>query len=136
MKPEFDFHHAGVSVPDLAAAIDWYGDVLGFELERRLFIEAAGAHVAFLRRGALRFELFEVSGAAPLPADRRTPQHDVRTHGNKHVAFRIDNLDTFLTDVRGRGADVALEVREAFGSGCFLRDCAGNLVEFVEAPRD
>jgi catechol 2,3-dioxygenase-like lactoylglutathione lyase family enzyme len=33
--PDFTFHHGGVSVPDLDAAIAWYGNVLGFELERR-----------------------------------------------------------------------------------------------------
>jgi len=28
--------------------------------------------------------------------------------------------------------DIALIVREAFGKGCFIRDCASNLIEFVE----
>ena len=32
--------------------------------------------------------------------------------------------------------DVAFVVREAFGKGCFIRDCAGNLIEFVEEPAD
>ena len=30
---DFSFHHGGVSVPSLDAAIQWYGDVLGFEVE-------------------------------------------------------------------------------------------------------
>jgi methylmalonyl-CoA/ethylmalonyl-CoA epimerase len=132
MAPDFAFHHGGVSVPDLDAAIAWYGDVLGFALERRFTIEAAGAKAAFVRKGPLRFELFEVEGAAPLPADRRHPPSDLRTHGNKHLAFRIDDLDAFLASVEAKGADVAFVVREAFGRGCFLRDCAGNLIEFVE----
>lgn len=128
---EFSFHHGGVSVPDLEAAIDWYGHVLGFQVERRFFIEAADAKAAMIRKGALRFELFEVAGAAPLPADRRHPPSDLKTHGNKHVAFRVDDLDAFLAEVTAKGADVAMVVREEFGSGCFLRDCSGNLIEFV-----
>jgi len=130
---DFTFHHGGVSVPDLEAAIAWYRDVLGFELERRFSIEAAKARAAFVVKGPLRFEIFEVEGAAPLPDDRRHPPADLRTHGNKHVAFVVNDLDEFLTSVRTRGADVAFVVNEAFGRGCFLRDCAGNLIEFVEA---
>ncbi len=131
---DFTFHHGGVSVPDLAAAIDWYREVLGFEEERRFHIDRAGADVAFIRKGPLRFELFEVAGAAPLPEERRFPPSDLRTHGNKHLAFRVDDLEAFLAEVEGKGADVAMVVREGFGKGCFLRDCAGNLVEFVEEP--
>jgi catechol 2,3-dioxygenase-like lactoylglutathione lyase family enzyme len=129
---DFSFHHGGVSVPSLDDAIDWYGRVLGFELERRFYIEAAKSHAAMVCKGALRFELFEVEGAAALPEDRRHPPSDLRTHGNKHVAFRIDDLEAFLEEVEAKGADVAFVVREAFGKGCFLRDCAGNLIEFVE----
>jgi catechol 2,3-dioxygenase-like lactoylglutathione lyase family enzyme len=129
---DFAFHHGGVSVPDLDAAIAWYGDVLGFELEKRFYIEAARSHTAMVRKGSLRFELFQVEGAAPLPEDRRHPPRDLQTHGNKHVAFCVDDLDVFLVEMLEKGADVAFVVREEFGKGCFIRDCAGNLIEFVE----
>jgi catechol 2,3-dioxygenase-like lactoylglutathione lyase family enzyme len=131
---DFTFHHGGVSVPNLDEAIIWYGRVLGFKLEKRFYIEAAKSHTAFVKKGALRFEIFEVEGASPLPADRRHPPLDVKTHGNKHVAFQIDDLDTFLAEMEAKSVDVAFVVREAFGSGCFIRDCAGNLIEFVEEP--
>jgi catechol 2,3-dioxygenase-like lactoylglutathione lyase family enzyme len=132
---EFTFHHGGVSVPSLDEAIDWYGHVLGFELEKRFYIDAARAHSAFIRKGPLRFELFEVEGAAPLPPDRRHPPSDLKTHGNKHVAFQVDDLEAFLVEIEAKGADVAFVVREEFGSGCFIRDCAGNLIEFVMEPK-
>lgn len=129
---EFTFHHGGVSVPSLNEAIEWYGQVLGFELERRFYIEAARSHTAMVRKGPLRFEIFEVEGASPLPDDRRHPPRDVQTHGNKHVAFRVDDLEAFLAEMEEKQVDVAFVVREAFGKGCFIRDCAGNLIEFVE----
>lgn len=133
--PDFVFHHGGVSVPDLEGAVAWYRAMLGFEEERRFRIEPAGADVAFVRRGPLRFELFEVAGAAPLPDERRFPASDLRTHGNKHVAFRVDDLDAFLVALKAKGVDVAMVVRADYGVGCFIRDCAGNLIEFVEEPR-
>ncbi|MET3472569.1 methylmalonyl-CoA/ethylmalonyl-CoA epimerase [Novosphingobium sp. 1529] len=131
---DFAFHHAGVSVPDLDAAIDWYHRVLGFTLEKRFYIEAARSHTAMVRKGPLRFEIFEVEGAAPLPEDRRHPPRDVKTHGNKHAAFQVPDLDAFLAEMEQKGADIAFVVRESFGKGCFIRDCAGNLIEFVEEP--
>ncbi len=133
---DFTFHHGGVSVPDLAEAIAWYGRVLGFEVEKRFYIEAARSHTAMVRKGPLRFELFEVAGAAPLPEDRRHPPADLRTHGNKHLAFRVADLDAFLAEMEAMQVDVAFVVREAFGKGAFIRDCAGNLIEFVEEPGD
>jgi methylmalonyl-CoA/ethylmalonyl-CoA epimerase len=76
---ELKFHHEGISVPDLEASISWYKAMLGFELERRDALPHAQAKVAFLRRGDLRIELFEVAGAAALPEDRRIPDQDLRT---------------------------------------------------------
>lgn len=132
--PEFSFHHGGVSVPDLAAAIEWYGRVLGFTVEKSFGIPPIRARAAMLRKGPLRVELFEVDGAAPLPEARRHPQSDLLTHGNKHVAFRIADLDAFLLAMKAQDVDIAFIVRESFGKGCFIRDCAGNLIEFVEEP--
>ncbi|MFT4055713.1 MAG: VOC family protein [Novosphingobium sp.] len=132
--PEFSFHHGGVSVPSLEEAINWYGRVLGFEVEKRFYIAPARAHAAMVRKGVLRFEIFEVEGAAPLPEERRFPPSDLRTHGNKHVAFRVEDLEEFLAEMEAKAVDVAFVVREAFGKGCFIRDCAGNLIEFVEEP--
>ena len=132
----FVFHHGGVSIPDLEEAVAWYERVLGFTLEKRFWIEAARSHTAMIRKGPLRMELFQVEGAQPLPEDRRHPPRDVQTHGNKHVAFRVGNIDEFLAEMRDKGVDIAFVVKEEFGSGCFIRDCAGNLIEFVEDPAD
>lgn len=130
--PDFEFHHGGVSVPSLDEAIDWYRDMLGFEVERKFPIPAANAEAAIIRRGNLRFELFEVADASSLPDDRRFPNRDLATHGNKHVAFRVDDIESFLEILETRGADIAMVVREKHGKGFFIRDCAGNLIEFLE----
>ena len=129
---EFTFHHGGVSVPSLKEAIAWYGRVLGFELEREFYIPPARCKAAMIRKGELRFEVFEPEDGAPLPEGRSHPPSDVRTHGNKHVAFRVPDLDAFIAEMEAKGVEVPFVVREDFGNGCFIRDCAGNLIEFVE----
>ena len=126
------FHHAGISVPDLEASIAWYGEVLGFELSQRIAIDAIPAKVAMLKRGPLRIELFEVPGATPAHDDRRHPNRDPHTHGNKHVAFAVKDVDAMVAELKKRGADIVFAAKMPFGSFAFIRDNAGNLIEFVE----
>jgi len=130
----FGFHHQGVSVPDLEAAIAWYRDVLGFELEQRTHIPSIPADIAFLRNGDLRFELFELADAEPLPPSRREPDADLRTHGNKHAAFVVDDPIAFAEELARRGADIVWARRNPHGANAFVRDVAGNLIEFLEGP--
>jgi methylmalonyl-CoA/ethylmalonyl-CoA epimerase len=131
---ELQHHHAAMSVPNLDDAIAWYERMLGFKLERRFHIAQIPAQVAILRRGLLRIELFEVPDAKPLPEDRRHPDRDNRTHGNKHAAFTVRNADEVLEWLRAQGADIAFVVKAAHGTGFFVRDNAGNIIEFVEEP--
>lgn len=130
----FGFHHGGVSVPDLEESIDWYKSVLGFEVERRFPIPAIPAEVAIIRNGDLRMELFEVPGASALPEERREPDSDNRTHGNKHVAFTIGDVDAFSKELKNRNADIVWVKKFPHGANIFIRDNSGNLIEFVEEP--
>lgn len=125
-------HHFGISVPDLDDAIDWYGRMLGFVLEERLFIEKIPAHIAFVKRGDFRVEIFEVTGAAPLPEDRRVPNLDLKTHGNKHMCFEVPDVPAAVASLRAAGADIAFELTVDGNPTAFVRDCAGNLIEFLQ----
>ncbi len=131
---EFRHHHGGVSVVDLDASIRWYCDMLGFEVETRFEIPPVPAKVAMLKRGPLRMELFEVAGAAPLPEDRRYPDRDLRTCGNKHVAFAVQDVALAVSELKARGADIVMVHASPFGTGAFIRDNSGNLVEIVQEP--
>lgn len=133
-RSRIKFHHGGISVPELEASIDWFARMLGFEVESRIDIAAIPAKVAMLKRDELRIELFEVPGAKPLPPERREPNTDPHTHGNKHVAFAVPDVDAFVEELRERGAEIALVGHFDFGSFVFVRDNAGNLIEFVQQP--
>ena len=131
---ELKHHHGGVSVPDLEASIQWFARVLEFEVENRFEIPAIPARVAMLRRGNLRVELFEVPGARALPEERRQPDTDLRTHGNKHLAFAVKDADATAEVLKARGADIVFVGHFEFGANVFIRDNAGNLIEFVQQP--
>jgi methylmalonyl-CoA/ethylmalonyl-CoA epimerase len=134
-KLEFWHHHAGVSVPDLDAAIAWYHDVLGFEVERRFPIDSIPAQVAILKNGPLHIELFEVPEAVPASPDRQIPDKDLHTHGNKHVAFAVENVKRLAEELRRRGADIVWVREMKFGANAFIRDNCGNLIEFVQSEK-
>ena len=134
MTIELKHHHGGLSVPDIEASIRWWRTVLDFDVERRFDIPAIPAKVAMLRRGELRMELFEVQGAKSLPDERRKANTDLRTHGNKHVAFAVRNVDEVAEQLRARGADIEFVGHFPHGDNIFIRDNAGNLVEFVQEP--
>lgn len=132
MHPDIRPDHFGISVPDLDASIAWYGHMFGFELEMRRHLPVAGADIAFLRRGDFRVELFQVAGAAPLPPERREPNQDLLTHGNKHICFRVENAPRAVALLRERGADIVFEKTIDGTPMAFIRDNAGNLIELIQ----
>ena len=88
-----------------------------------------------LRNGPLHVELFQVHGAKPLPEERRNPDTDLLTHGNKHVSFAVQDVQTFAQELQRRGADIVWVRKMPQGSNIFIRDNCGNLIEFVQEPQ-
>ncbi|WP_118178549.1 VOC family protein [Paraburkholderia phosphatilytica] len=125
-------HHFGISVPDLDAAIDWYGRMLGFALESTMTIDKIPARIAFVKRDGFRIEIFEVPAAEPLPEARRVPNLDLRTHGNKHMCFEVPDVPAAVAALRSRGADIAFELTVDGNPTAFIRDVCGNLIELLE----
>jgi methylmalonyl-CoA/ethylmalonyl-CoA epimerase len=141
-------HHVSISVPDMEEAISWYGDILGFAVHSRFNIEAISAQGAFLRRDAYWIELWRVGAGAPVPVSRRNPDTDLLTGGTKHMAFRVPDLQSHLSELVSRGVDIAAVQRDptepmkgeadpaapnerpAFAA--FIRDPAGTLIELLD----
>lgn len=129
----FKPHHFGVSVNNLENAIVWYSDVLGFELTKRFEVNTVPFKAAFMEREGFNVELFEVEGAADLPKERRTPNEDLQTMGNKHIAFQVQDIKSLFEHFKTIKVDIAWDVfpmGDEFGG--FIRDNTGNLIEFVQ----
>ncbi len=125
--------HAGISVGDLEAAIVWYGDMLGFTVDRIVDIPEDTGRLALIRRGDFLLELFCIAGAAPVPEERKHPTTDLRTQGIKHVAYAVSDVRALMEQLKAKGVDVVWDVVEHDGTWCaFVRDDSGNIVEFVE----
>jgi catechol 2,3-dioxygenase-like lactoylglutathione lyase family enzyme len=104
-------HHAGLTVPDLAAARGFFEDALGFEKVG----EVPDYPAAFLSDGSVMITLWQAKDpAAATPFDRH------RNVGLHHLALQVaspDALEALHRDLDARG-DVEVEFEpEALGGG-------------------
>ena len=126
-------NHCGISVPDIESGIAWYGKMLGFEVKSRMAVETLRAEIAFLSNGDFQIELFEVTDAKPLPEGARSPNLDLQTHGTKHIAFAVKDLEELVAYLKSHDADIAMDVSQMpDGKVAFIRDNAGILIELIE----
>ena len=95
-------HHLGVAVADLDAAVSTYERLLGATLEHRETVEDQGVEAASLRVGASRVELLaslgEETAVGKFLAKRGPGMH--------HVAYEVDDIESSLAHLAGRGAEL------------------------------
>ncbi len=129
-------NHFAISVADLEETISWYSDIFGFTVMDRSVIPDAGIRVAHMQGKDFILEIFEAPGAAPLPEDRRFPNQDLMTHGNKHISFGVPDGHRAKEELTALGVEIAM-VAEVDGTyGVFIRDNTGNLIEIFEEKED
>lgn len=143
------FDHVGVVVDDLDAVAAFFLD-LGFESEGRWQVEGetvdkingldgVRAEVMMVRTpdGSGKLELVKYhapadttdnmddKGAYPLPANRL---------GFRHIAIEVNDLNTIVTGLRGKGFDTVGEARDYEDSYrlCYVRGPEGMIVELAE----
>ncbi len=112
-------------VGDLDAAVAFYRDLLGFEVELR-----PSSVFAMLYRGDLRL-LLTVPGEPHVLPDGTIPEPG----GHNRISLRVDDLAATLARLRRAGAQVLTEIAAGVAvNTAVLEDPAGNPVELIE-PR-
>lgn len=134
-------HHAAIAVPDLAAGLAFYVDVIGFEvcseaelpsgfkpLARSFGLDDAACRVRMIKKGNSFLELFEFETALPAEPDR-----PVNRIGITHIALASDDADGDYARLEAAGVAFnaplfgAAPTRFAYG-----RDPFGNVIELLE----
>ena len=127
--------HVGISVRDIQEAIDWYGNVLGFQLLWCRDFPGLKSQIAFLRKDDFEIELFEHYESREIPTERLMPKEDIQTQGTKHIAFGTEDIVSLFNEFMLKGVDIVFGPIESppkdaiFG---FIRDPSGTLIEFIE----
>ncbi|CAN5735287.1 methylmalonyl-CoA epimerase [soil metagenome] len=133
LEPPGRVHHVAVVVRDLEAALGFYRDRLGLQLELVLTIETDGVRIAFLGVGESKIELVE-------PTDPSTGVArflESRGEGFHHVCLEVADLAAELGRLAREGVELIDQQprRGAEGPVAFIhpRSCHGVLVELIEA---
>jgi methylmalonyl-CoA/ethylmalonyl-CoA epimerase len=131
MKATLD--HIGIAVGDLEAALAFYRDALGLEIEAPVEVASQRVRARFIPVGGPALELLEATAAdSPIAKFVST-----RGPGLHHITLRVDDLEAALASLKARGVRLIDEIpREgAHGSRvAFVHPSAahGVLVELLE----
>lgn len=123
----FKPHHVGIIVSDLGASTAFYRS-LGFETSLDLPWEDGSRAIRFMRNGDLEIELFWY-------ADSIAPPAEGKRLGFRHLAFRVDDVDAALDELKAAGIAPADAEAKDTGMGfkiAFLADPDGLEIELAE----
>ena len=125
-------HHGALSVPSLDDSIAWYKDMLGFEVIQRVKIPGVAVEFAMLNRGDMCVELFQAENSTPMAESKREPNTAFFSQGSLHFCFAVPDPRKLAEGLQEKGADICWIRDFPWGSNAFIRDNAGNLIEFVQ----
>src|SRR3977135_753870 len=98
MKAVLD--HVGIAVKDLAAALAFYRDALGLEIEAPEDVAAQRVRAHFVPVGESQLELLEATAPdSPLATYRHQ-----RSPGLHRITLRVDDITAALAQLKARGA--------------------------------
>jgi methylmalonyl-CoA/ethylmalonyl-CoA epimerase len=127
--------HVGVAVPDLDAAIEFYGRVFGMTCVHTEVNDEQGVREAMLAvgGGADRLQLL-----APLTADSAIARFlDRSGPGLQQIAYTVTDVEAAADAIRAHGLRVLYDQPRRGTAGSRInfvhpKDCGGVLVELVE----
>ena len=97
MKATID--HIGIAVSDLAAALAFYRDALGLEIEAPEEVASQRVRAHFIPAGEAALELLE----ATAPDSPIAKYLEKRGPGLHHITLRVDDIRTALAQLKARG---------------------------------
>lgn len=129
-----DFDHIGMPCRDIEETKHWYREKLGFDVvhEPKVETPAGTVRVAFLKRGALMLEFYQLLGADYEEVLRR---RDGRVD---HFALRVRDVAKAFSQAREMGLDpmesapVPLDFWDRGISHFKVRGPNGEIVEFLQ----
>jgi len=97
--------HVGIAISDLEAALTFYREALGLEIEVSEEVASQRVRAHFLEAGAAKLELLE-STASDSAIARYIAK---RGPGLHHIALRVDDIDAALQHLAARGVKLVDE---------------------------
>src|SRR5690348_14263569 len=92
--------HIGIAVKDAAAALAFYRDALGLEIEPPEDVKSDHVRAHFVPVGEARLELLESTD----PASPIARYIDKRGPGIHHITLRVEDIFAAIAHLKARGA--------------------------------
>lgn len=133
--PDPEGYFSAVIVEDFDSSLNWYTDVLGFELVNQQASEARGFQVANLQRGGVMLEILELKTA--LSPKNAIPDFNSKTRltGIFKTGFFVANFDGWVNHFKAKGVTFRGNVVTDPESGkkmVIVQDPDGNRIQFFE----
>ena len=125
--------HLGVAVKSIDKGKEFWTDILGLAFEGAETVEAQKVTTAFFPVGESEVELLESTA----PDGPITRYIEKRGEGIQHIAFRVENIDEALEELKEKGVQLIDETPRTGAGGAriaFLhpKSTGGVLVELCE----
>lgn len=131
--------HIGVAVRDMEKSISFYEKVLGGKLIDRYTSEAVGveSEIAIMEVSGSRTELLAPTNNTTSPIARFIKQKGKGVH---HIAYRVDDLDEALKELKEKGIGILEDTRRINKHGRRLIyldpiDTEGTIIEYCDYPK-
>ncbi len=137
-------HHIAISVADLEKTLNFYRDILGFEVvmeggwgvgtnsaDQITGLKDTAARMVMLRKKDVHIELFEYQSPSPKPWDSNRRICD---HGYTHICLEVTDIDSEYARLKESGMSFHAPPPEAVSGmrAIYGRDPEGNVIELLE----
>jgi catechol 2,3-dioxygenase-like lactoylglutathione lyase family enzyme len=119
-------NHVGINVPNVAEAVEYYTEVMGFPEAFRLLNDSGELDLVYVQVSQNTFVELR-------------PANEQRPAGITHFGLHVDDMDTVVAQLRERGAEVSDPRLSGAGARSILSnvtDPYGNSIELNELPPD
>ena len=118
--------HIGLPARNPTELKDWYLKTLNGKI---VFQSDTTPPAYFVQLDGAMLEIYEGDFAMKETADNKC-------NGFRHLALRVDSIETAKKELEQRGVHFREDVKPAGGGGrvLFFADCEGNLLHLVERP--
>ena len=136
-------HHTAISTGNLDRALEFYRDLLGFEVavefdwakgtefaDSITGLKGSAARTAMLKAGNMLIEIFEYSSPVPKKGD---PGRPVCDHGITHICVDVVDIDAEYERLKAAGMTFHCPPLDlGISKATYGRDPDGNVVELQE----
>ena len=116
MKMKATLDHIGIAVADLRAALAFYRDALGLEIEAPEDVASQHVRAHFIPAGGAALELLEAT-AEDSPIAKYVAK---RGPGLHHITLRVDDIRATLAQLKAKGVRLIDETPRAGAHGSLV----------------